>query len=428
MPPPLALFLTIIFSGVLLWRDTRKPPATSVALWLPVFWIFVLGSRFVSEWLGILGLPFGGGTSLQDGSPLDAAVFLVLIAVGAAVLVRRQFSPVAFAGANICLTVFLVYCCLSIVWSDFPLVAFKRWIKTLGQPIMVLIILTDPNREEAFRRVFKRSAYLLLPLSILFIKYYPEYGRYFDAWSGAASNRGVALSKNELGSLCLMFGLFFFWSLLTVRRLQDRLQRREEIVISLGCLWMTWWLLSVADSATSLACMMIGVVTISLLGMPLVSKRYFGTFVIIGAMVAFVAESAFGIYELVLSALGRDPTLTTRTDMWKDLVAVPINPLIGAGFESFWLGARLARIWSIWDFGPNQAHNGYLDTYLNLGFLGVSLLVALLVATFRKSQAEVLSNFDFGRWKLGVLFALLAYNYTESAFRGLHLMWTMFFI
>jgi exopolysaccharide production protein ExoQ len=428
MPPPLALFLTLVFSAYMLRQDARRAPASSYALWLPVIWVFLIGSRFLSQWLSLIGIPIGGATSLEDGSTFDAVVFLALIAAGIFVLSSRKISAQVFVSQNVWLTVFLVYCFLSIVWSDFPLVAFKRWIKSLGHPVMALIVLTEPNREEALRRVLKRGAYLLLPLSILFIKYYPEFGRYFDSWTGMPSNRGVALSKNELGSLCLVFGLFFFWSLLTVRRLADRQARRQEIGISLFCLWMTWWLLSSADSATSFACMVIGAAVISLLGAPFVSKRYFGTLVMIGIVVFGLAQFAYGIYETTLGLLGRDSTLTSRTEMWADLVAIPINPLLGAGFESFWLGSRLAAIWAIWDFGPNQAHNGYLETYLNLGWIGIVLLLGLLVATFRKSQADMLRDFDFGRLRLGLLFTLLAYNYTESAFKGLHLVWTMFFL
>ena len=169
MPPPLALFLTLIFSGYLLWRDTRRAPQVSPALWLPVIWVFLIGSRFLSQWLNILGIPIGGA-SLEDGSPLDAAFFMALITAGMAVLLHRRFSLRVFVARNIWLTIFLLYCLLSITWSDFPFVAVKRFVKILGQPIMALIILSQLDREEALRRVLKRSAYLLMPLSILLIK------------------------------------------------------------------------------------------------------------------------------------------------------------------------------------------------------------------------------------------------------------------
>jgi exopolysaccharide production protein ExoQ len=42
---------------------------------------------------------------------------------------------------------------------------------------MALVLLTEPDPEEALVRMMKRSAYVLLPVSVLFIKYYPELGR-----------------------------------------------------------------------------------------------------------------------------------------------------------------------------------------------------------------------------------------------------------
>ena len=56
---------------------------------------------------------------------------------------------------------FLLYCFIAILWSDFPFVALKRWIKMLGHPIMALILLTEPDSDEAFVRLMKRSAYVL---------------------------------------------------------------------------------------------------------------------------------------------------------------------------------------------------------------------------------------------------------------------------
>ena len=76
---------------------------------------------------------------------------------------------------NRLLTVFLVYCLISIVWSDFPFVAFKRWIKILGHPVMTLVVFTEPDWEESVTRLMKRCAYVIAPVSILFIKYFPQW-------------------------------------------------------------------------------------------------------------------------------------------------------------------------------------------------------------------------------------------------------------
>ena len=63
-------------------------------------------------------------------------------------------------------------------------------------PIMALIVLTEPDPEEALKRLMKRCAYVVVPVSILWIKYYPELGRGFSPWGGGES-RGIAAGKIE---------------------------------------------------------------------------------------------------------------------------------------------------------------------------------------------------------------------------------------
>ena len=180
LPSSVATFLTVAFIIWLFRRDIREKPDISGALWLPLLW-FVLGcSRSVSAWLNIFGLPVSGAVSVEEGSPLDAWFYFALIIAGFCVLAKRQVRLSEVVSNNGWLIVFLLYCFISIVWSDFPFVAFKRWIKILGHPIMALIVLTEPDPEEALIRLMKRCAYVVVPVSILFIKYYPELGRSFS--------------------------------------------------------------------------------------------------------------------------------------------------------------------------------------------------------------------------------------------------------
>ena len=79
-------------------------------------------------------------------------------------------------------------------------------------------------------------------------------------------------------------------------------------------------------------------------------------------------------------------------------------------------------------FAPNQAHNGYLETYLNLGLVGLFILIGWIVATFWKIRRELFRNFEWGRYRLGFLAAVVLYNWTEGAFKMLHPVWFVFYI
>jgi O-antigen ligase len=427
MPPTLAFLLTFGFIVFLFRRDTREKQNITGALWIPLIWFLIITTRAVSEWLNLFGFHVGA-VSLEEGSPLDACVFSALIVAGLYVLHQRQASLTEIIRNNQWLTIFLLYCLVSTVWSDFPFVAFKRWIKVLGHPIMALIVLTEPDPREALTRLMKRCAYVIVPVSILFIKYYSQWGRGFDQWSGGAVNTGITANKNALGYDCLILGFFFFWHLLQTWKTEKSKGRRNELVLTAGFLIMIWWLFSMAHSSTSLVSLLLGVLTVTLLGLRFVNKRFIGTYLVIGVLALVVADFAFGIYASAIQLLGKDPTLTDRTLIWSELLKVKINPIFGTGFESFWSGDRLQKLWEAHWWQPNQAHNGYLETYLNLGLVGLFLLIGLLIATFWKSRRELLRNFEFGRFRLGFLAAVIAYNWTEASFKALHPVWFVFYI
>jgi O-antigen ligase len=385
----------------------------------------IVGSRFVSQWINVAS-PIEI-TEGAEGSPIDAAVFGALILGGSCVLIQRSVIA-GFIRKNPWLVVFMVYSLLSIAWSDFPTIALKRWIKTLGHPIMALIILTDPKPLNALRIVMKRCAFVLIPFSIMLIKYFPEYGRGYEAWTGRATDSGVTLNKNFLGLLCMVFGIFFVWVLMTRSAIANARVRRDELIIGGIFLTMIIWLLLRADSATSLATFILGTMVMVVLGSRMVNKRLLGVYVIAVVIIVLIAEMSFGLSAGIIQSLGRDPTLTDRTEVWQDALALQDNPLLGAGFESFWLGSRLDVLWTKWAWRPNQAHNGYIETYLNLGLIGVVLLVGVIVSSYRNIARQFWCNPDLARLQLAFLAAILAYNITEATFKGVHFGWTIFFI
>jgi len=250
MPPILAFALTVVFIVFLFRRDFREKPNVTSALWIPILWFLIIGSRTITAWLNIYGVSVDG--SLEDGSPADATVYCAIIVAGICVLKRRRINLGEILRNNRLLAVFLIYCFVSILWSDFPLVSFKRWIKILGHPIMALIIFTEPDPEEALIRLMKRCAYVLIPVSILFIKYFPQWGRGYEQWTGESHDTGITTNKNDLGCDCLIFGFFFFWCFLKTWNQEKSPARRNELLLCGGFLIMTLWLLKAAQSSTSL--------------------------------------------------------------------------------------------------------------------------------------------------------------------------------
>jgi exopolysaccharide production protein ExoQ len=427
-PPILALFITVAFIFFLLRRDFREARNVTTALWLPLLWILVIGSRPLSQWLHTFGVSLPGPSTEEEGNPIDALVYFTLIASGVYVLNKRQVSLSEVFRNNSWLIAFLLYCFLAIVWADYPFVAFKRWIKILGHPIMALIVLSEPNPQESLTRLMKRSAYILLPLSMLVIKYYEGIGRRFDEWTGLASNRGICNTKNGLGAICMIFGYFFFWQLLKTWRSERSRARRDELYLIGGVLIMVCWLTRKAHSMTPFLTMLIAMLVMALLNLRWVNKRLIGTYVILATVTLVAAQLSFGIFEMVVDLTGHVSTISGRELLWGELLAFQTNPVFGTGFESFWSGDRLRAIWETHWWHPNEAHNGYLETYLNLGVIGLFMLAGVIIATFRKIRLELFRNLEWGRFRMGFLLAVVAYNGTEATFKGLNLVWFVFYI
>jgi exopolysaccharide production protein ExoQ len=429
MPPILALVLTVVFIFFLFWRDTHQKPRMSRALWLPLIWYFLTASRLFSQWMSVIGLPVGE-TSVEDGSPIDAGVFLALILSGLYVLLKRRVQFSEFQRQNGWLMVFLVFCLISVVWSDFPFIAFKRWIKILGHPIMALIILTEPYPLEAVRRVLIRTGYLYIPLSLVLAKYFPQFGRSYDFWTGQGYLQGASMGKNQLGVACMVIGIVFVWNLFQAMQMKDRRRKLYEILTSACFLVMTGWLLKKSDSATSLATAVLGVIAVLVPGLPFVSKKRIGTYLIVGMIAFAAADSVFGIYGTIVHGLGRNLTLTDRTYIWATVLKIDPNPVLGVGFESFWLGDRPDQVYSMipHERGIGEAHNGYLELYLDLGIVGVAILGILLFKTFRAINRNMPRRFEFARLRFALFISILVYNFTEAAFVSVHFIYAIFFL
>lgn len=417
MPPIVALLLWCILLLALLRLDPARASGISFALWVPLVWMFIVGSRLPSQWFGSrIGV---AAQVMEEGNPLDRTVFVVLILMAVAILLARSFNWSVFITRNFALFLFLAFALISVLWSDFPFVSFKRWFRDLGNYLMILVVLSDPQPFEGVRTLLRRFCYLLIPLSILLDKYFPSLARQYGSYSGTVEFIGAATSKNMLGSVCLISGLFFFWD--TVARWADRKERREKqvILINVVFLAMTLRLLKLSNSATSGVCLMIGALVIAAVYSGWGKRHLTLIKVLIPATLCLYAVLAFG-FDLngqLAGQLGRDPTLTDRTIIWKTVLNEHTNPLVGTGYESFWLGPRLQRIWRI--VGDiNEAHNGYLDIYLNLGAIGVLLLVGFLISGYRTTCKKFTSSYDLASLTLAIWTVTLFYNVTEAAFKG----------
>jgi hypothetical protein len=387
--------------------------------------MFLAGSRFASSWLN-LSPAIESPEILAEGSPLDRAVFSGLIVAGIFILLRRNIDWGRFLVRNAWLVLYFLYTLTSAAWADDPGLLAKRWVKDLGNPIMALVILSERRPYEAVGVVLRRLAFLMLPLSVLFIKYYPDLGRWYRA-DGAETFTGIGTQKNSLGLMCLLAGIYLAWELLPKRRRMYPTYIQEHRTLSVLLVGMLGWLLYKSNSQTSLVCL-IAAVSVLVLGYPRFMterpNRIFAA-IFITVLTIWLLDEALDLKETVLALLGREPHLTTRTDIWAKLQEFNTDPFLGVGFMSFWTGQRLEQVWKVLGVQINQAHNGYLEQYLNLGYIGVAFIVLIMMSGLHKARRHMGVDPTAGMMRLCFLLVAALYNQTEASFYGSNNMWML---
>ena len=419
----LATIICFIFILFLFWKDSKKSDMTSKTLWIPYIWMFLAGSRYVSAWLGVRR-SIDLADAYQEGSLIDAVTFFLLIIAGIYILIKRNINWGRLLGQNKLIWFYFIYCGISIFWADYAFVSFKRYFKELGNVIMVLVILTETHPYESIALILRRLSYLLLPLSVLFVKYYPEIGRAYHM--GMPMFIGVTNQKNVLGQLCLIAGIYLSWENILNRKKDDKLVKMDSIpdYILIG---MVIWLLYKSDSATSIICLVVAVIVLYMSSMRVIAKRpgRIINLMIISVCLGLVLDATLDIKTIIIETLGRRPDLTTRVPMWQMLKEMVVNPIFGAGYMSFWSGDRFKIILANLGTEINNAHNGYLEQYLNLGYIGVAFIGLIILSGLMNVRRYLRHDYSFCILRLCFIVTAVINNYTEASFFGINNLWIL---
>lgn len=422
MPRQITLLIFIFIILYLFWIDRKNNKDVSFAALIPFCWIAIGLSRLVSYWLNI-------GSSQQEimdyaaleGNPIDRLVFTFLIISGIIILSRRKLDWGSIFKDNAWIWLYFVYGAISLIWSEYPFIVFKRIFKSLGTVIMILVILSETRPYFTFGVILKRVAFIWIPISVLFVKFYPELGRAYSLVGGTMYT-GVGLQKNSLGLLCLITGVYFSWNLLyESRSTQNSPGQRLHYSIYIIILPMIVWLLYMCNSVTAQICLILAIGIFLLGRLPIIinnPKRLF-TICILGIATFILLEFAFDVKEKIIAFFGRRPDLTDRVYIWQEYFKLVINPIFGYGFESFYSSALSKDA----ERRLYMAHNGYLEMYLNLGVIGVLFVACWIFSGLRKVYYQIQSKYSESMLRFVLIVIAVVFSWTESSFAGNSIMW-----
>jgi len=353
---------------------------------------------------------------------LENKIFWPAMASISVIWAVRNWSRLTLPPHIVCLFAYLAFAGASIAWSFNPEVSFIRFVQqAMIITSIVLPALLAARTADMMRGVFLCFAFALI-LNVFFVldqnPMIPEIGR--KAYAGYFTFKG------ELGHSAA------FALLLSLHEiLYPGWRRRFGVIVIAVAIYLV--VLSDSNGSLGLALLAPLLAGITLFigkklrvspAIVLVPIPVFYTVLsyIVGNLINRISWHVYGNYDL-----------SGRVFIW-DFANLEIarKPLLGWGYQSFWLSGPDAPSITdapAWIKDMPNAHNGYLDTMVDMGYVGFALLVIFLVATLH-AIGRVADREPSRAWHLLTLalFVILT-NFVETGWmHNYDILWVMFVV
>ncbi len=389
---------------------------------------FVIGVILLIDSLPHFSLKFGtAGDAADGGSPVAQLVWGLTYACGlTGIIIERRRAGVLLK-RSIPIVALVALIALSVFWSGDPGLSTKRAFGLFGTTALAYYVVCRFTLAE-FVEIFAIATGLSAALSLFAVFALPTGKEYAEA-QYAGAWQGVYTEKNQLGEAMAI-------EILTLLAIPwDRKPTRRTWLV-IGTLLLSSLLLLGSRSASSL--LLCGV-TLVIAGFALLWRwqprsRGWLTGVLAVGLFGGLSAAMLGMHTSdIFEMLGRDSTLTGRTDIWAYVqTAISDHPYLGFGYSTFWVPGGPIDAYLPADQGwlPYHAHNGFLELALDVGWIGVGLFAigALLgiVGAIRVFAKDPLKS---GIWPLAMIVYFLLVNLDESSIAKYNnLSWVVFVI
>jgi O-antigen ligase len=293
----------------------------------------------------------------------------------------------------------------SALWSQVPLVSVRSALYYALDTLFAFYLLSAFSLDELMELMMMLGTTLAI-LSAVLIVAFPQYGLvqqtvHHGVWQGIFAEKNDA-AKNWIFLLTPVCNRTIFRPL--------SMLYAAMILVFLG---MTHSVTAIVVLAVYLAFMIC---------FPLLkrlSRRE-------AAVAAVAIASLFVMSLFVLSQaapqlaglLGRDHTLTGRTEIWAVLLqSVQKHPMLGYGYSAFWMGmtgeSSLVYMTIHWNFA--YAHNGFLEVLLQVGLVGLAAVLLMLLQAAANALACLRESDHVGtNWLWGLVILTVLYNIDEG--------------
>lgn len=338
---------------------------------------------------------------------------------------RRSNLSLSLLFKNKLVLSLLVLSALSAIWSEVPEIVLRRTVALIGTTLFGVYFGLRYNLSQQLRLLAAALGIAALA-SLSFVILFPQFGISRDLDVHAGTWRGIYVNKNVLARVMALGSSVF----LILGLSEQRLVRWGGFALCMGLLAMSTSMTG-AIVAVGVACL------IALYWM--IGRPYFvgnpgsiKPFVILALMVALLAGTALAMnLPDLLKAINRDPTLTGRTELWSAVAdMISDRPLLGYGYASFWReeqGPSLA-VWRRVHWAAPNAHNGFLELALDLGYIGVGIFAISWLSTLGKALNRMTLRHNWESfWPFLFVVFLLLYNLTEASLvRRNNILWVLY--
>lgn len=336
----------------------------------------------------------------------NQVVYLLLFFSSLIILSKRLDIILSFIRSEVYLSLFILLCLLSAVWSDHSFISIKRSFQLLVMFLVIIeaLLILDP---KTLLRQLKIVVSIYLFYNLYACRFIPAaIDPIYGTW------RGMEVQKNWLAQnslYCLLSSIVFF----------NLDKTRYAKFYDASLLLVSLLIIYKAHSST----MLLIVVIIAFSGLmfkieSIFSKLKIGRsllgltflFILIFSITFLFFSSE--IFALVPGYFGKDLTLSGRVDIWKfawDDIEKKL--LLGYGFATYWImGSSRIEIFASYfeGFMVNEAHNGYLEIILQLGFIGFTFFIFTIIA-YAYRMFKLNNNLA-----ILIFISIITLNYTES--------------
>jgi exopolysaccharide production protein ExoQ len=396
---------------------TNMSYSLNIAVWATVLYLVAVTTRILSFWKEV------GPVSAQQAATGD----VVLSIIGATVvmvivpqLLKKKENALRILRLSWPFVVVLLFSLMSCLWSEVPLIAFRRFSKVLIMVICVLTLLSENDSGASLKRAIFTYVAVTILISLLFVLFLPQYG--WMPYDERFLARGILAHKSEFGDFCAVSILLILWTKVS----SPGLTRKEEVslalfgIISLLLLYLSQGVNPAVNLCLALTCFLFGI---------MFSRIHVNRTMALLAVVCLFVSGAIALsllwangylpnlLETAVTSVGKDMTFTGRVPLWGTLfrLGAKTHPFLGYGFGSFFVSEKSSLLPADLDWAYT-AHCGYLRLFMELGIVGTIIFclflghLAISIFTLKNPGYKAVSALQ------ALLVYALCYNIVSDSF------------